>query len=441
MALHITALQRSAACAEPHMQVCKNCGTDCTPFWRTDQTKDNGTLCNACGLYLAKSGSMRPAALWKLDKAAKYSASAQQPAPEPSAGPTAPQAPWLQGGTAPQAMRVMGRPCYVPGGHVLYVPMAAGMGVQSAGPSAADLLRGACSAPSGPTRAACGAPLATRPPAPASAQRRGGRPGGNGSSSAARPPTPARLSPAGSTLPPLAVSAPARAGATAHATGEPDGANGSARDPSMVMHLSQSLANGADGDQLVSGELAMPDDDLHDMDMFVQAAQAIGIGADDIDDVLIDGPHHEACARAEMPDAGRAHSPRRQPADEAGPESAALCDAPDRARLLQPAGAATEVAASPDTKRDSSGGPAGRAQERALQALMPDEPAVAAGAGGQAAPESEADAAQPAATGMTGATVKSAARADSAARAVEAFTIGSTPRMTRRRSASAQQAN
>jgi GATA zinc finger len=48
--------------------VCKNCGTDCTPFWRKDK-HDQQPLCNACGLYAAKNGSMRPASLWKQDAA------------------------------------------------------------------------------------------------------------------------------------------------------------------------------------------------------------------------------------------------------------------------------------------------------------------------------------------------------------------------------------
>lgn len=57
--------------ATPHrvsvIQVCKNCGTDCTPFWRKDKS-DQLPLCNACGLYAAKNGNMRPEALWSKDE-------------------------------------------------------------------------------------------------------------------------------------------------------------------------------------------------------------------------------------------------------------------------------------------------------------------------------------------------------------------------------------
>lgn len=49
------------------VQVCKNCGTDCTPFWRKDKS-DQLPLCNACGLYAAKNGNMRPEALWSKDE-------------------------------------------------------------------------------------------------------------------------------------------------------------------------------------------------------------------------------------------------------------------------------------------------------------------------------------------------------------------------------------
>lgn len=49
------------------LQVCKNCATDCTPFWRKDKN-DQLPLCNACGLYAAKNGSMRPASLWRQEE-------------------------------------------------------------------------------------------------------------------------------------------------------------------------------------------------------------------------------------------------------------------------------------------------------------------------------------------------------------------------------------
>ena len=40
-------------------QVCSNCQTSCTPFWRKDR-HDGSPLCNACGLYYAKNESHRP---------------------------------------------------------------------------------------------------------------------------------------------------------------------------------------------------------------------------------------------------------------------------------------------------------------------------------------------------------------------------------------------
>lgn len=40
-------------------QVCKNCGTQSTPFWRKDKA-DGKPLCNACGLYFSKNESHRP---------------------------------------------------------------------------------------------------------------------------------------------------------------------------------------------------------------------------------------------------------------------------------------------------------------------------------------------------------------------------------------------
>lgn len=47
-------------------QVCKNCGTKATPFWRKDKN-DGRPLCNACGLYYSKNDAMRPKLLWKED--------------------------------------------------------------------------------------------------------------------------------------------------------------------------------------------------------------------------------------------------------------------------------------------------------------------------------------------------------------------------------------
>lgn len=40
-------------------QVCKNCGTTSTPFWRKDKA-DGKPLCNACGLYASKNDAPRP---------------------------------------------------------------------------------------------------------------------------------------------------------------------------------------------------------------------------------------------------------------------------------------------------------------------------------------------------------------------------------------------
>lgn len=45
-------------------RVCKNCGTNETPFWRKDK-QDGLPLCNACGLYLSKNDAPRPKVLWK----------------------------------------------------------------------------------------------------------------------------------------------------------------------------------------------------------------------------------------------------------------------------------------------------------------------------------------------------------------------------------------
>jgi len=49
-------------------KVCVNCKSMDTPYWRKD--KDGvGSLCNACGLYLAKNDAPRPALLWRRDSA------------------------------------------------------------------------------------------------------------------------------------------------------------------------------------------------------------------------------------------------------------------------------------------------------------------------------------------------------------------------------------
>jgi len=49
-------------------KVCVNCKSMDTPYWRKD--KDGvGSLCNACGLYLAKNEAPRPSLLWRRDSA------------------------------------------------------------------------------------------------------------------------------------------------------------------------------------------------------------------------------------------------------------------------------------------------------------------------------------------------------------------------------------
>eukprot|EP00210_Caulerpa_lentillifera_P000706 g683.t1 len=48
-------------------RVCKNCGTNATPFWRKDK-QDGLPLCNACGLYLSKNDAPRPKVLWKYNE-------------------------------------------------------------------------------------------------------------------------------------------------------------------------------------------------------------------------------------------------------------------------------------------------------------------------------------------------------------------------------------
>lgn len=45
-------------------KVCVNCGVSRTPFWRKERDGE-GSLCNACGLYLAKNDAPRPQMLWK----------------------------------------------------------------------------------------------------------------------------------------------------------------------------------------------------------------------------------------------------------------------------------------------------------------------------------------------------------------------------------------
>jgi hypothetical protein len=50
-------------CAPSLCQVCSNCQTNSTPFWRKDR-HDGSPLCNACGLYYAKNEAHRPKVSW-----------------------------------------------------------------------------------------------------------------------------------------------------------------------------------------------------------------------------------------------------------------------------------------------------------------------------------------------------------------------------------------
>jgi len=50
------------------LKVCVNCGVSRTPFWRKERS-GVGSLCNACGLYLAKNDAPRPKMLWKRGNA------------------------------------------------------------------------------------------------------------------------------------------------------------------------------------------------------------------------------------------------------------------------------------------------------------------------------------------------------------------------------------
>lgn len=56
------------ACPRPAPQVCSNCHTSNTPFWRKDR-HTGLPLCNACGLYAAKNDHPRPVKLWREGQA------------------------------------------------------------------------------------------------------------------------------------------------------------------------------------------------------------------------------------------------------------------------------------------------------------------------------------------------------------------------------------
>ena len=51
-------------CGGGELKTCVNCGVSKTPFWRKERD-GGGSLCNACGLYLAKNDAPRPKMLWR----------------------------------------------------------------------------------------------------------------------------------------------------------------------------------------------------------------------------------------------------------------------------------------------------------------------------------------------------------------------------------------
>ena len=53
--------------AERAARVCVNCQCTSSPFWRKEKNGE-GSLCNACGLYVAKNNSPRPVGLWKRER-------------------------------------------------------------------------------------------------------------------------------------------------------------------------------------------------------------------------------------------------------------------------------------------------------------------------------------------------------------------------------------
>ena len=75
-------------------KTCVNCGVSRTPFWRKERV-GGGSLCNACGLYLAKNDAPRPAMLWRRGGVQGESAApggggapTAVPTPAPTAVPT-----------------------------------------------------------------------------------------------------------------------------------------------------------------------------------------------------------------------------------------------------------------------------------------------------------------------------------------------------------------
>ncbi len=77
-------------CSVDEVKTCVNCGCTRTPFWRKERV-GGGSLCNACGLYLAKNDEPRPKMLWRRGSGSGESTpeAADTPPPptvEPSAG-------------------------------------------------------------------------------------------------------------------------------------------------------------------------------------------------------------------------------------------------------------------------------------------------------------------------------------------------------------------
>ena len=77
-------------CSVDEVKTCVNCGCTRTPFWRKERV-GGGSLCNACGLYLAKNDAPRPKMLWRRGSGSGESTpeAADTPPPptvEPSAG-------------------------------------------------------------------------------------------------------------------------------------------------------------------------------------------------------------------------------------------------------------------------------------------------------------------------------------------------------------------
>jgi hypothetical protein len=266
--------------AVEQVQVCKNCGTVCTPFWRKDQS-DLLPLCNACGLYATKNGSMRPSNLWKQDKGVFAFSS---PAPRVSSVPLAgamhmPPMPMASTGQplAMQTAHVMGQPCFQAG---LPVTFMHGVTAEQPGlPSAADLLTGTFSgADMRPPRQSSSVPYNPfSVPMSATPILAVGGPGAPPRASASHGVPTSTLPP----LPPLAPMAPTAPPSVDASEECPLALASGQGGNSMVMQVSASLTRAPPADGLGPPTLALQADDLDDMDMFVEAAHAIGVHDDE----------------------------------------------------------------------------------------------------------------------------------------------------------------